>query len=83
MSLASAMDTAQVRSVVLWHGSPGLRARGRLASWPAGPPRMDGKVVLVTGAAPGTGRAAVAGFARRGARVRGLARDRAGHGPSR
>jgi dehydrogenase/reductase SDR family protein 12 len=38
-------------------------------------PRMDGKVVLVTGATAGLGRAAAEGFARLGASVRLLARD--------
>ena len=42
-------------------------------------PRMDGKVVLVTGATAGLGRAAAEGFAALGASVRLLARD-AGRG---
>ncbi|MFC6600308.1 SDR family NAD(P)-dependent oxidoreductase [Kitasatospora paranensis] len=76
MSVASVMDTALDRSVVLGYGNVGLWARRHLADWPADPPRMDGKVVLVTGAASGIGLAAAAGFARLGASVRVLARDR-------
>ncbi|MEW1914092.1 SDR family NAD(P)-dependent oxidoreductase [Kitasatospora sp. NPDC085895] len=76
MSVASVVDTALDRTVVLGYGNVGLRARRRLPTWPADPPRMDGKVVLVTGAASGIGLAAAAGFAGLGASVRVLARDR-------
>src|SRR4051794_34444509 len=38
-------------------------------------PRMDGKVVLVTGASSGLGRAAAEGFARLGASVLDVVRD--------
>lgn len=44
------IDTALDRSVVLGYANIGLEVRRRLPGWPAGPSRMDGKVVLVTGA---------------------------------
>lgn len=76
MSAESWVDKALDRSIVLGYGNVGLWARRRLPGWPDDPPRMDGKVVLVTGAASGIGSAAAAGFARLGASVRVLARDR-------
>jgi NAD(P)-dependent dehydrogenase (short-subunit alcohol dehydrogenase family) len=69
------IDTALDRSVVLGYANIGLEVRKRLPGWPAGPPRMDGKVVLVTGAGSGIGLAAAAGFAVLGASVRALGRD--------
>ncbi len=75
MRAARAIDTLLDRSVVLGYGSPGLEVRRRLPGWPADPPRMDGKVVLVTGAGSGLGQAACVGFARLGASVRALGRD--------
>jgi dehydrogenase/reductase SDR family protein 12 len=69
------IDQALDRSVVLGYANIGLNVRRRLPGWPAEPPRLDGKVVLVTGAASGLGLAAAAGFARLGASVRVLARD--------
>jgi dehydrogenase/reductase SDR family protein 12 len=61
--------------VVLGYANIGLEVRKRLPGWPAGPDRMDGKVVLVTGAGSGIGLAAAAGFAALGASVRALGRD--------
>lgn len=72
---ADAIDTLLDRTIVLGYGDVGLRIRRHLPGWPADPPRMDGSVVLVTGAASGIGLAACQGFARLGARVLPVARD--------
>lgn len=69
------IDTALDRSIVLGYGRIGLLVRRRLPGWPADPPRIDGGVVLITGAASGLGLAAACGFARLGATVHALARD--------
>ena len=75
MDISRTLDTLLDRTIALGYGNVGLVARRRLPGWPADPPRMDGKVVLVTGAASGLGLASAVGFARLGASLRALARD--------
>jgi NAD(P)-dependent dehydrogenase (short-subunit alcohol dehydrogenase family) len=69
------IDTVLDRSVVGGYSSLGYRLRQ--PTWDSGDlAAMDGRVVLVTGATSGIGRAAAEGFAELGASVRILARDR-------
>ncbi len=75
MSVSTAIDTALDRSIALGYGNVGLKVRRRLPGWPADPPAMDGKVVLVTGAGSGLGQASAIGFARLGATVHVLGRN--------
>ena len=75
MGVSAAIDTALDRSIALGYSNVGLAVRRRLPGWPADPPRMDGKVALVTGAASGIGLASCQGFARLGAAVLPVARS--------
>jgi dehydrogenase/reductase SDR family protein 12 len=70
------IDTALDRSIALGYGNLGLLIRRSLPGWPSDPPRMDGQVVIVTGAASGLGLAASQGFAALGATVHAVARSR-------
>src|SRR6478735_1989647 len=47
------LDTLLDRTIAPGYGKLGLVLRRRLSDWPADPPRMDGQVVMVTGAASG------------------------------
>jgi NAD(P)-dependent dehydrogenase (short-subunit alcohol dehydrogenase family) len=69
------IDSLLDRTIAPGYGKLGLTLRRRLRSWPDDPPRMDGQVVMVTGAASGIGLAAAQGFAALGATVLAVARD--------
>ncbi len=75
MTTTAVIDTVLDRTILLGYGDVGLRVRRHLADWPVDPPRMDGAVVVVTGAASGIGLAASQGFARLGAGIRAVARN--------
>lgn len=70
------IDGALDRTVAPGYSRFGLAIRRRLSSWPADPPRMDGKVALVTGAGSGLGRETARQLAQLGAEVKVLTRDR-------
>jgi dehydrogenase/reductase SDR family protein 12 len=80
VKLSGLVDTVLDRTIAPGYGNLGLAVRKRLPGWPADPPRMDGEVVLVTGAGSGLGLASCIGFARLGASVRahGRTEQRAG-----
>lgn len=76
MAFSRALDALLDRSVLGGYGRPGLALRRHLADWPADPPRLDGKAVAITGASAGIGLAAAVGYARLGAHVHLVGRDR-------
>ncbi len=73
--ISATFDTLLDRTIAPGYGSVGLSLRRQLPGWPADPTRIDGAVVLVTGAASGIGLAAAEGFAALGASVRVLGRN--------
>ena len=73
--VSALVDTVLDRTVVAGYTNIGYRIRSR--GWNASDlPRMDGKVVAVTGASSGLGLAAAEGYARLGATVWMIGRDR-------
>ncbi len=73
--ISSVLDTALDGTVVVGYTSVGYRIRSR--GWSVSElPRMDGRVVMVTGAGSGLGLAAAEGFARLGATVWMVVRSR-------
>ncbi|HEY3615082.1 MAG TPA: SDR family NAD(P)-dependent oxidoreductase [Gaiellales bacterium] len=77
-TVAGAVDSALDASVIGGFSRIGPLVRGRLEGWQE-PPRLDGRVCLVTGGSGGLGLAAGLGLAQLGASLRLLVRD-AGRG---
>ncbi len=77
MSLYETVDTVLDRSVALGYGNVGYELRRRLPGWPADPPRIDGKTVVVTGAGSGLGLATGRRLAALGARIAAVGRNQA------
>ncbi len=73
-AVARVVDEVLEATVVGSFSSIGSGVRRRVAGWQP-PPRMDGQVVLVTGATSGLGLATAIGVARLGATVRFVARN--------
>jgi dehydrogenase/reductase SDR family protein 12 len=73
--VARAVDALLEATIAGSFSRIGIEARRRLGHW-SDPPRMDGKVVVVTGASSGIGRAAGVQLARLGATVWLVGRDR-------
>jgi NAD(P)-dependent dehydrogenase (short-subunit alcohol dehydrogenase family) len=72
--LAGAADCLLEATVVGSFSRAGFELRSRLEAWST-PPRLDGKVVVVTGASSGIGRAVALGLANLGAGLVLVARD--------
>ncbi len=73
--VARTADAMLEATIVASFSRVGIAVRRRLGQWDE-PPRMDGKVVVVTGASSGIGRAAAIQLARLGATVWVVGRDR-------
>jgi dehydrogenase/reductase SDR family protein 12 len=73
-AVASAVDVLLEATVAGSFSRLGYGARSRLEGW-AAPPPMDGKVIVVSGASSGIGRAVALGTAGLGAVVVGVGRD--------
>jgi NAD(P)-dependent dehydrogenase (short-subunit alcohol dehydrogenase family) len=69
------IDALLDRTVLLGYARTGLLARRHLPGWPADPPRLDGKTVVLTGATSGIGAAAATQLAGLGADLHLLGRD--------